>query len=133
MTAGRVISEARTALAERLGTYLLSAFDAQPLSASDLRAYEEKRVDRGWRIPDDPPLHLLLDPEFPYSPPRIALPDETQRLLWPHVESAGILCVFPAQTTIDAFDPEGVAAALITEARDLIERNRSGNLERNPS
>jgi len=129
MTAGRVISEARTALAERLGAYLLSAFNAQPLSASDLRTYEGKKVDRGWRIPDDPPLHLLLDPEFPYSPPRITLPDETQRLLWPHVESAGILCVFPAQTTINAFDPEGVAAALITEARDLIDRNRSGNLD----
>jgi molybdopterin/thiamine biosynthesis adenylyltransferase len=129
MTAGRVISDARTALAERLGAFLLSAFDAQPLSASDLRAYEGKKVDRGWRIPGDPSLHLLLDPEFPYAPPRIALPDDTRRLLWPHVETAGILCVFPAQTNIDAFDPERVADALIADARDLIARNQSGDLD----
>lgn len=123
-----MFKDARSALANKLGDHLRSVHDARPLTAADLQVYKNREIDHGWRIPGDPPFFLLLDAEFPYAPPKISLYDDTYRLIWPHVENDGVLCVLPAQTNIDTHNPQGVADELIAEARGLVERSRSDDL-----
>lgn len=129
MKAETAFNDLRQAMADRLDAFLRSEFNADALSAECLRTYKRHQVHQGWRLPGDPPLRLLLDPGFPYAPPKMALEGDVKRLIWPHVESAGLLCVYPAHTNIDANNPEAVAKDLIEETRALIKRNQSGDLD----
>ncbi|MCR9193823.1 MAG: ThiF family adenylyltransferase [Hyphomonas sp.] len=127
MTVQKGFSAVRTELANTLGTFLISEYGAKALSKADLKLYHRHGVDYGWHLPGKPPLRLLLDRAFPYQAPRIALGDETFLLVWPHVERLGLLCVYPAETNIDALSPNQVAAHLIEEARVLVARNKLEN------
>jgi molybdopterin/thiamine biosynthesis adenylyltransferase len=88
----------------------------------------------GWRLPlrggRGGDLHLLLDPEFPYSLPRFALGRRTDLLRAPHVEREGRLCLAGDGGRANTLDPIAVVSYSFGEALALIAENEAqGNRE----
>jgi len=84
----------------KLGAWLREqGVKPRPLSEAELVVYGAHRGFRaGWAV--DAELHgqvyrleVLVDAQFPYSAIRIALRSHDVYLQWPHVESAGVLCL----------------------------------------
>lgn len=118
---------------ESLDQYLCDHCGGRRLSSSELGRYESRAVTHGWRLPGDdegqPVLDVLVDGDFPYTVARIALPNGPRALEWPHVESDGVLCVLPGQSTISTRDPAGVAEAVLSDAQGLTKACRDrGNV-----
>lgn len=87
-----------------------------------------------WRIPlnfTDTPRRLLLlvDADFPFSLPRVALEDPPELLAWPHLERDGLLCVIPTLASGDYRQPWNQVQNLVGAACTLIESNARGDLE----
>ncbi len=109
--------------------------DTRHLSKSEIKKnYPQSR--EGWRIPVEcgvevHPVDYLIDGNFPYSTPRLALPDYKRGLHWPHLfESEGNdLCVLPNNAEIDPTLPVGVFQYLMIEAHDLIQKCMSDELD----
>lgn len=101
---------------------------ARALTAAECRAYNARTVRAGWRIPIvftdgiTRQLDLLLPPGVPWQAPRIALVDRLAFLTWPHIEQDGLICIAPDNVAIDPDDPAGVAAWLLGQACELIEK-----------
>jgi molybdopterin/thiamine biosynthesis adenylyltransferase len=60
--------------------------------------YPNRDFREGWRVAAEfsceaRNLNLLIDAEFPYNQPRVALDDKAAFLTWPHVEEDGVLCL----------------------------------------
>lgn len=104
------------------------------LSGETLRGFEGIRPRAGWslKVPAGwfesaqvDRLFVLIDTEFPRSEPRIVAP-ALELGDWPHVESAGVLCLKP--TTWEAAPGDRVVGALNYAAKVLnleeAERNR---------
>lgn len=100
------------------------------------RSYPKRNPVSGWRVTlalsgyGDWALDVLVGVEFPFSAPQIALVDRTRFLVWPHVESDGILCLLSEEDIVDHRRPAGVLEHLLTHAAQLIAdcvsgRNRS--------
>lgn len=66
-------------------------------------------------------LRLLIDGDFPYSIPRVAVSPSPKFLAWPHLEKNGLLCVYSPEVTTDPSDPIGVVGAVLNRASLLIE------------
>lgn len=74
-------------------------------------------------------LRLMVDGDFPYSFPQIAVSPTPEFLSWPHLEKNGLLCVVPPDTTTNASDPMGVADYFLRRAVFLIESIVGGDRE----
>lgn len=122
----------RQAALDGLGQYLCNQHGARPLSSSELSRYRGRGATHGWRLPgpDTGPaaLDIVVDGSFPYSAPRVALPEGPGPLEWPHVENDGALCVLPGQATISTRDPAAVAKCVLDDALALIRDCRSGGV-----
>jgi sulfur-carrier protein adenylyltransferase/sulfurtransferase len=108
-----------------------------PLTPEEARSHGDQYV-RGWRLRRRYPeaevaLHLLLDQDFPYSLPRVALADLPPPLTWPHVEANGMLCLAPSGTTVSTERPDDAVRVLrdsvLKDAIDLVGSLLAGGLE----
>lgn len=73
-------------------------------------------------------LLLLLDENFPYSFPRVAIENGPDLLEWPHLEKNGLLCLLPMHATGDWDKPELLVDYIISQAVALVEHNLSVDL-----
>ena len=116
------------AAVDAVGRYAsaLPGFGGQ-LSEPEVRCYGESGFRVGWRlcgnfVGQSHELHLLIDAEFPYTPPRIALADKSYVLEWPHVEKDGLLCILPKDTSFAVDNPADVVHDILMYASKLIEQ-----------
>ncbi len=65
---------------------------------------------------------------FPTVPVRTALVDRPDFMIWPHVESDGILCLLPNMAECDPDDPSEVATNLLNRSVRLIEELLEGSI-----
>ncbi|MBA3896042.1 MAG: ThiF family adenylyltransferase [Sphingomonadaceae bacterium] len=98
------------------------------LSVDELRStYPRRRFTAGWRIRVEfsdgewRQLDLLVASAFPVAYPRTALVDGPGQLVWPHVESDGVLCLLPVMAEVDVERPADVAIELLARSARLIE------------
>lgn len=94
----------------------------------------ESRFAHSWRIPLQLEtgcynLLLLLDSNFPYSQPKVALEGGPSLLEWPHLEEHGVLCLLPSESTVDWPEPVSVVKHVLSLACMLIENNVKGALD----
>ena len=105
------------------------------LTSLELRAYPDRRIQSGWRLevafPDRTrAIDILIDYDFPRTPPRIAVVDRPPFLAWPHIEKDGVLCVLPEGAEVDPHAPEEVVRHVLKLSVELIEESLAGlNLE----
>lgn len=120
-----------------LDNHLTSVLGADVLDDTVLRSYGSNafRPVSGWSVSrrfsdgQDRRLRLLVDGNFPYSPPRVAVVPAPKFLSWPHLEEDGRLCVYSDEATVDSSDIIGVAGAFLNRAALLIERILGGNCD----
>lgn len=118
---------------EELDTYI----EELPATTSRLSKPEIARryphsVD-GWRIwlqcgDEAHAIDYLIDRNFPYSIPRLALHDYEVGSHWPHLLEGNYLCLSP-NAAIDPLSPCNVLIALMMEAHDLIRKCMTGELD----
>jgi ubiquitin-protein ligase len=87
--------------------------------------YSKRDFVAGWHVPTEfsgtvRSLHLLIDHEFPYNAPRVALVNPPPFLTWPHVEADGVLCLQPRA---HPHDPVTATKQILGEAFELISNN----------
>lgn len=91
-----------------------------------------RRFTHAWRLPvafSDQPrdLLVLLDGNFPFSLPRIALENAPSLLDWPHLERHGLLCVMPGMASSSPHHSVDVLRRVLADACELIEHNIHGD------
>lgn len=96
--------------------------------------YRKRGYRLGWDVSIDDfgdrvlrHLFVLADQDFPYTAPRIALANPPDTLTWPHLETDGLLCVFPTDAAISNEYPADVVRLLLGQACKLVEENISGS------
>ena len=92
------------------------------------------RFSHAWRVPVDfgnrsYNFLVLLDGNFPFSLPRIAIEDGPKLLDWPHLERNGLLCAVPSMASGSYREPRHVVQHILATACELIEHNIRGNTE----
>ena len=124
----------RQSALDDLDRYMCGQKGGMRLLTADLEQYKERSVTHGWHIPssDTQPtaLDIVVDGNFPYSAARVALPKKGpgEPLKWPHVESDGVLCLFPEQATIPSRYPVKVTETVLNEALELVKNCRNGDI-----
>jgi hypothetical protein len=73
-------------------------------------------------------IDVLAGAQFPTTPVRTALVDHPEAMTWPHVESDGVLCLWPNATEWDPDDPAEVAMDLLHRSVRLIEELLEGRI-----
>ena len=117
-----------------LDRYMCGPKGGMRLLTADLEQYKERNVTHGWHIPssDTQPvaLDIIVDGDFPYSVARVALPKKGPGgpLEWPHVESDGVLCLFPDQATTPSRYPVDVTETVLNEALELVKNCQNGDI-----
>lgn len=94
----------------------------------------QRLFTEGWRITltrdgINQQFHVLIDSRFPFSLPRIALPDAKSFLKIPHVESDGVLCLMTGSEGVALDGVPGVARYLLDKAIDLVQQANQGSLQ----
>ncbi len=69
----------------------------------------------------------MVDADFPFSPPRVAIFPSPPVLTWPNLEEAGILCVFQESAATSTEKVDSVALELLKDAQFLINECTAGN------
>src|SRR6056297_2026733 len=96
----------------------------------DVPADFATRFTDAWRVPvgfSDATRNLLVlvDDDFPFSLPRIAVEAGPALFEWPHLEKDGVLCVVPNLTSCSYQDAVAVAKNVLASACELIAQNVS--------
>lgn len=107
--------------------------DTCRLSKSEIKEKYPLSIE-GWRIPincgaEVHSIDYLIDWNFPYSTPRLALPSYKDGSHWPHLFEGNYLCLLPNHAEIDSSLPVEAFDFLMTEAHDLIQKCMSGELD----
>lgn len=114
-----------------LDRYLREKCGAKALARNELDGYQERAATHGWRLidpnPNIPTFDVLVEGDFPFGLPKVALPGGPAALESPHIEKDGVLCVLPGHATISTQDPAGVTEYLLEMARALVEEFRNGD------
>ena len=125
--------ERRTAALMQVDEYIAATPGAGRLLPEATERYADHGYTVGWEVPTVfsdgicRVLHVVVDRDFPYTPPRIAVADGPDPLAWPHLEEHGLLCVLPPETAVSSRAPVDVAAYVLGEACRLIEESISGS------
>ena len=128
----------KEALAE-LSEHLESLGDCcRKLELEELKARSSTKsflqFSDGWRInipcsDGAVEVEYLLDHNFPYSPPKLALVSKPDDKKLPHVFTDGSLCLMPNHGEVSPFNPVAVFDEMLTEAHTLISDGSSGALD----
>lgn len=115
----------------QVGSYIESLPGSRELNKREISEYTNRNFEIGWSIRVECSgvphvFRVLLEKEFPFSAPRIALSDSTEFLRWPHVERDGVLCLLPKNATISATRPVDVLKSLLADSVQLVEDSISG-------
>lgn len=116
---------------ERLDTFVSQFPRWRCLTDRELKAYPLTFV-KGWNFPglcNDPSLHLrlLIDADFPFSPPRVAVSPPPSVLTWPNLEEGGILCLLQESAATSTENVDSVALELLKDAQFLVNECVAGN------
>ena len=120
-----------TALAE-VGNFVASVAGSG-LPTHLLDRYRRRGYEVGWRVSVafsdgiGRELHILVDGDFPYTPPRIAVANGPGILAWPHLEAEGFLCILPSDAAISSDNAAGVVEYVLGEACRLIQDSITGS------
>lgn len=101
------------------------------LSPSELSVYQVRKVSCGVtrliRCPDgiDRHLDLLITVSFPNTLPLVAIRDPSLYLVWPHVESDGVMCLPSAGKSFNDDDMLRQALGVFREALELVQNMAS--------
>ena len=122
----------RVASISEVDDFLSGLDGAQKLPA--LPKQFASRFAHVWRVPVDfgdarRNLLVLLDENFPFSLPRIAVDVGLEPLKWPHLERDGLLCVVPNLTSSNHRHAKAVTRNVLAAACALIEHNVGENTE----
>ena len=126
-------SERRAAALVQVDEYIAGIPGAGRLAPEATKRYHARGYDVGWQVPalfsdgTCRQLHVIVDSDFPYTPPRIAVADGPGALAWPHLEKDGLLCVLPPDTAVSSEKPADVAAFVLGDACRLINESISGS------
>lgn len=109
---------------ERLEAFVAQFPDWRRLTPADLKRYG-MRFTEGWELPcicEDPStcIRILVDCEFPFKSPRIAVFPFPPVLTWPNLEGHGLLCLRAEGTPSSTEQIESDAIKLLSDARDLV-------------
>lgn len=126
------IDDRWSAAVSKVQAYLEDLSGCEAISDELLERYRRWNYHSGWSIPVDfsdgirRDLLVLINDDFPYAPPRIAIPDSPDVLTWPHLEEAGFLCILGSDAAASSEDPAAVVRYLLGEACELVEECISG-------
>lgn len=117
---------------EEVDSYIGTLEGSQPLAK--LPKPFKQRFTHCWRLPvvfSDQPRNLLvlIDSDFPFSLPRIAVENSPPLLDWPHLERHGLLCVLPDMASSAYRQARQVVQSVLADACSLIEHNIHGDTE----
>ena len=120
----------RAAVEKRLPQ--LCAGSVRALGTDDLKIYEERDVEAGWRLPVEVDgvihyLDVLLPKGFPWQRVLIAIVP-SRSLEWPHVEKDGVLCLGPESDVFNPEDPVGYVESTLKAAREFISKASKGEI-----
>ena len=115
---------------EDIGKFIGTLEGGQPLD--QLPKAFARRFTHAWRIPvvfsdRSRDLLVLIDGDFPFSLPRIAVAEGPSLLDWPHLERHGLLCVVPGMASSSPYHLVEVLQSLLADACELIEHNIHGD------
>lgn len=133
MNSARNGSEQRIAALVQVDEYISAIRGVGRLSSEIAKRFANRGYDMGWQVSPvfsdgiRRPLHVVVDSDFPYTPPRVAVADGTGALAWPHLEEGGLLCILPPDTAVSSRTPVDVTAYVLGEACRLIEEGISGS------
>lgn len=116
---------------ERLDDFVSQFPRWRCLTDREMKAYPLTFV-KGWNFPGlchDPSLHLrlLVDADFPFSPPRVAVSPPPSVLTWPNLEEGGILCLLQEGAATSTENVDSVALELLKDAQFLVNECLAGN------
>ena len=105
--------------------------DVRALTKGELASYGNRFV-RGWEVPgictvSDLNLRLLLDKNFPFHPPRVAVSPAPPVLAWPNLEKGGLLCLLSESARVSISEPAAVVLSLLDDAKGLVKANLAGD------
>ncbi|MEO1020811.1 MAG: ThiF family adenylyltransferase, partial [Pseudomonadota bacterium] len=113
---------------ESFEAYLTKTYGAKRLEGSALKRFRKRAVTIGWALtsPNKNELLLLAGPGFPYELPKVAWPDTSKVLVWPHIENDGVICAVPTTTTVDSAQPAKVVDELLIDSDRIISEGMAG-------
>lgn len=131
MPESRLAQDARAKAIAELSSYIEGLPRTRELGNKEISSYRKRNFEFGWEILIEfsagvQALRVLLDAEYPFVPPRIALADGSEFLKWPHVEEDGVLCLLAKDATISVWSPIPTLRELLADAVQLIERSTTG-------
>ena len=122
-----MISRIRDNAIQSLATFLEGVCKGRRLIENEVVSYQNHKFVGGWRIrvdfSDGPrELDVLLQPNYPFCAPRVAIVDGPGVLVWPHLERDNVLCVWPSESGVSLHEPVEVAKCLLSDVCKLIEK-----------
>jgi len=127
------VNQRRSVAVAQVDDFVVGVAGGNRLPAHVLERYSKRGYGLGWRVPVNffdgisRQLDVLVDGEFPYTPPRIAVANGPNVLTWPHLEADGFLCILSSDAVVSSEDPVGVTRYVLGEAYRLIEDGIRGN------
>ena len=133
----RSLPQRRRAAAIPMVEGFIASFEgAGRLPANLLIRYQERGFGLGWLVPVSfsdgvtRELCIVVDDDYPYTQPKIAVANGPGTLAWPHLEVDGFLCILPSDAAVSDENVVGVVEYLLREACCLIEDSiRGKNVE----
>ena len=122
----------RSAALTKVEDYIVGVVGGYCLPTHILDQYRKQGFGAGWRVPTSFPddlcrqLDVLVDDDFPYTPPRIAVANGPDALAWPHLEANGLLCILSADAAVSDVEVVEVTRYVLGEACRLIENSITG-------
>lgn len=112
---------------QRLEALIFQFSEWRRLTFAELNLYGPLFV-AGWELPGlcndlSTQLRMLVEPGFPFKPPRVAVFPAPPVLAWPNLEEKGLLCLL---TEASAEQIESIALNLLQSAQELVNGWHSG-------
>ena len=128
------VNQRRAVAVAQVDDFVAGVSGGNRLPAHVLERYRKRGYGLGWRVPVvsfsdgiGRELDILMDEDFPYTPPRIAVANGPSVLTWPHLEANGLLCILSSDAAVSSEDAIGVTRYVLSEACRLIEDGITGD------
>ena len=124
------VRERRLIAIAQVGDFV-SGIAGSRLSAHVLDRYRKRGCEQGWRVSVSftdgiqYELHILIDGDFPYTAPRVAVENGPAVLAWPHLEAEGFLCILSSDAAVSSDNPVRMVEYILGEACRLIPRQHN--------